>query len=134
GVATAKLIGGNMKTLEALLNSKSDLQTDHHILFLEDTGEYAYSIDRLFWTFQRAGKLDHIKGLIVGGFKVKKDEDPDGFALTVPELVWEKLTDCPFPVCFDFPVGHQKHNLPLKCGVLHRLEVADSGVVLTSLQ
>jgi muramoyltetrapeptide carboxypeptidase len=133
GKATGKLVGGNMKTLEALLHSRSDLQTDHCILFLEDTGEYAYSIDRLFWTFQRAGKLDRINGLIVGGFKVKKDEDADGFSLSVPEIVLEKLADCPFPVCFDFPVGHQKHNLPLKCGVSHRLEVTETGVSLQSL-
>ena len=51
----------------------------------------------------------------------------------LPEIVLEKLTDCPFPVCFDFPVGHQKHNLPLKCGVPHRLEVTETGVSLQSL-
>jgi muramoyltetrapeptide carboxypeptidase len=36
----------------------------------------------------------------------------------------------PYPVCFDFPVGHQKFNVALKCGVRHRLKVEEQEVLL----
>ncbi len=46
------------KTIETLAGSASDLRTDGMILFLEDTGEYLYSIDRMFYNLKRTGKLD----------------------------------------------------------------------------
>ena len=124
GIATGILTGGNLKTLETLAGSRSDINTIGRILFVEDTGEYLYSIDRMFWNLKRSGKLNGLKGLVIGGFKVKPSEDPtDEFGKNVQEIVLEKVKEYHFPVCFDFPVGHQKNNFALKCGVIHRLEV-----------
>ena len=39
------------------------------------------------------------------------------------EIVLEKVSEYSYPVCFDFPVGHQKNNFALKCGVVHTLGV-----------
>ena len=123
GISTAPLTGGNIKTLESLAGSKTDIHTDGKILFVEDTGEYMYSIDRMFWNLKRSGKLSKLKGLIVGGFKVKEDEDGDEFGRTLEDVVLEKVKQYDYPVCFDFPVGHQKNNFALKCGVMHTLSV-----------
>ena len=123
GIAEGILVGGNLKTIETLAGSKSDINTAGKILFLEDTGEYLYSIDRMFWNLKRSGKLDKLKGLIIGGFKNKKDDEGEEFGKTLEEIVLEKVTEYNYPVCFDFPVGHQKNNMALKCGVLHRLAV-----------
>ncbi len=123
GKAEGVLVGGNLKTIESLAGSKSDLRTTGKILFVEDTGEYLYSIDRMFWNLKRSGKLAGLKGLIVGGFKIKKDEGGEEFGRTLEEIVMEKVKEYAYPVCFDFPVGHQKNNFALKCGVVHRLIV-----------
>ena len=123
GLATGELVGGNLKTLESLAGSKSDIDTRDKLLFVEDTGEYLYSIDRMFWNLKRSGKLSNLKGLIVGGFKVKPDDPGEEFGRTLEEIVLEKVTEYSYPVCFDFPVGHQKNNVALKCGVLHTLGV-----------
>ena len=56
GVATGVLVGGNLKTIESLAASKSDLVTKNKILFIEDTGEYLYSLDRMCWNLKRSGK------------------------------------------------------------------------------
>lgn len=134
GIAEGLLVGGNLKTIESLTGSKSDIKTAGKILFVEDTGEYMYSIDRMFWNLKRSGKLDHLAGLIVGGFKVKADDDPnDTFGKTIQEIVLEKIKDCSYPVCFDFPVGHQKNNFALKCGVKHKLSVTTAQCTLTEL-
>lgn len=134
GTATGILVGGNLKTLESLAGSKSDLRTSNKILFVEDTGEYLYSIDRMFWNLKRSGKLDHLAGLINGGFKIKASEDAaEELGKNLYEIVMEKITGCTYPVCFDFPVGHQKNNYALKCGVKHKLTVSNTGSLLQEL-
>lgn len=134
GVATGTLIGGNLKTIESLSGSSSDLRTKGKILFVEDTGEYLYSIDRMFWNLERTGKLSGLKGLIIGGFKIKPDDPGEEFALNIYDIVLEKVGRYDYPVCFNFPVGHQKNNFALKCGVTHRLDVNDREVVLSEIK
>jgi len=134
GVAEGPLVGGNLKTLESLAGSRSDISTDGKILFVEDTGEYMYSIDRMFWGLQRTGKLAKLAGLVVGGFKVKPDDSPDeAFGRTIQDIVLQNCAACNYPVCFDFPVGHQKNNFALKCGIPHRLEVKLGEVSLSEI-
>ncbi|MDB5201813.1 MAG: peptidase [Ferruginibacter sp.] len=132
GSATGQLVGGNLKTLESLGASDSDIITKNKILFVEDTGEYLYSIDRMFWNLKRSGKLSKLAGLIVGGFKIKKEDAGDEFGKTIEQIVLEKIKEYNYPVCFDFPVGHQKNNYALKCGVVHHLEVTTINSLLTS--
>ncbi|MBS1563734.1 MAG: LD-carboxypeptidase [Bacteroidetes bacterium] len=134
GEADGILTGGNLKTLESLSGSRTDIKTTGRILFVEDTGEYLYSIDRMFWNLQRTGKLAGLKGLIVGGFKVKGDDPGEEFGKTVQDIVLEKVKDYSYPVCFEFPVGHQKYNVALKCGVRHQLMVKEGECILTSMQ
>lgn len=123
GLAIGELVGGNLKTLESLAGSKSDINTTDKLLFVEDTGEYLYSLDRMFWNLKRSGKLANLKGLIIGGFKIKTDDAGEEFGKTLQDIVLEKVNEYNYPVCFDFPVGHQKNNFALKCGVVHTLGV-----------
>lgn len=133
GMASGNLVGGNLKTIESLSGSDSDIITDGKILFVEDTGEYLYSIDRMFWNLKRSGKLCKLKGLIIGGFKAKKDDAGDEFGISLEDIVLEKIKEYHFPVCFDFPVGHQRNNFALKCGMQHQLSVSANGSQLTEI-
>ena len=133
GSAKGLLIGGNLKTIETLAGTSSDINTAGKILFVEDTGEYLYSVDRMFWHLERTGKLSSLKGLIIGGFKVKPDDPGDEFGRTVYDIVQERVRAYDYPVCFDFPVGHQKNNFALKVGVVHRMEVMGDKVTLTDV-
>jgi muramoyltetrapeptide carboxypeptidase len=134
GVARGVLIGGNLKTIESLAGSASDINTRDAILFVEDTGEYRYSVDRMFWNLERTGKLSGLRGLIVGGFKLKPDDPGSEFGKELTEIVLEKVHGYSYPVCFDFPVGHQKDNFALKCGIVHELRVTDSETSLMELR
>ena len=134
GQASGILVGGNLKIIESLAGSKSDLVTKNKILFVEDTGEYLYSIDRMFWNLKRTGKLDHPAALIIGGFKIKKEETAaEAFGKTLEEIVLEKVADYHYPVCFDFPVGHQKNNFALKCGLRYQLSIKPDSCTLNEL-
>ncbi|MFP5080176.1 LD-carboxypeptidase [Pedobacter sp. JCM 36344] len=131
GKVEGVLIGGNLSLIETAAGTSFDLNTDSKILFLEDTQEQLYSIDRMLWNLKRTGKLDRLKGLIVGGFKAKVDTSGNEFGKTVYDLVNEK--ELKYPVCFDFPVGHQVNNYPLKCGAQHILTVDQNGGSLVSI-
>jgi muramoyltetrapeptide carboxypeptidase len=133
GVAEGVLVGGNLKIIETLAGTQSDLRTTGKILFVEDTGEYLYSIDRMFWHLKRTGKLEKLAGLVVGGFRIKPDDPGEEFGRTLQEIVLDKVKEYQYPVCFDFPVGHQRNNYALKCGIRHRLTVAGDQALLKEI-
>jgi muramoyltetrapeptide carboxypeptidase len=109
GSATAPVIGGNLSLLIAMLGSVSDMDYSGKILFIEDVGEYLYSIDRMMYALKRAGKLNNLAGLIVGGFTEMKDNDIP-FGQTVAEIIMALVAEFDYPVCFDFPAGHIPDN------------------------
>jgi muramoyltetrapeptide carboxypeptidase len=129
GEAVGELIGGNLALLAHCIGTASDFKTKGRILFLEDTGEFLYSIDRMLYQLKRAGKFDKLAGLIVGGFTNNKDTDRP-FGKTVEEIIKEAVQEYDFPVCFGFPVSHEKENLALKIGVGYKLKVAKTKVSL----
>ncbi len=133
GSSEGILVGGNLKMIETLTGTASDLKTDGKILFVEDTNEYIYNVDRMFWHLKRTGKLSKLKGLIVGGFKIKKDLDSEDFGKTLEQIVLEKIKNYKYPVCFDFPVGHQRNNFALKHGAKHSLSVKEDISVLKEI-
>lgn len=130
GKATAALIGGNLTLLVMMNNSISDIDFTDKILFIEDIGEYMYSIDRMLWNLKRAGKLARLKGLIIGGFTDLKDNDIP-FGSSIEEMVLEHVKDYNFPVCFGFPAGHLDDNHALILGKYVSLKVDLDNVQLT---
>ena len=131
GMTKGLLVGGNLKMLETMAATPSDISTRGKILFVEDVGEALYNIDRMFCNLLRTGKLHHLKGLIIGSFtSIRPDPPEETFGKTVYEIVTEKIKNFDFPVCFDFPVGHQKNNVALKCGLPHQLIITANEVTL----
>jgi muramoyltetrapeptide carboxypeptidase len=127
GEATGISTGGNLSLLVAVLGSVSDYDYDGKILFIEDVGEYLYSIDRMIRTLDRAGKLRNLAGLMVGGFTEVKDNDIP-FGQTVPQIVIEVVKNYNYPVCFDFPAGHIPDNQSLVFGKILNLSVNEKYV------
>jgi muramoyltetrapeptide carboxypeptidase len=123
------LIGGNLSLLVAVSGSVSDPDYSNNILFIEDVGEYLYSIDRMLRCLKRAGKLERLAGLVVGGFSDVKDNTIP-FGQTVPEIVMDIVKDYHYPVCFDFPAGHIPDNCALVLGRITKLEVSPHEVSL----
>jgi muramoyltetrapeptide carboxypeptidase len=129
GEAIGELIGGNLTLLAHLIGTPSDCKTKGRILFLEDVGEYLYNIDRMFFQLKRSGKLEKLAGLIIGGFTETKDTERP-FGKTAYEVIHDIVKDYDYPVCYNFPVGHEKENYALKIGVGYKLRVMKNKVLL----
>lgn len=130
GEAEGTLIGGNLSLLVAASGSVSDLDYTGKILFIEDVGEYLYSIDRMIRMLDRAGKLRNLKGLVVGGFSEIKDNDIP-FGQTVAEIITAVVGGYNYPVCFNFPAGHIPDNNSLVLGAHGQLSVSDNAAILS---
>jgi muramoyltetrapeptide carboxypeptidase len=129
GQAEGALVGGNLTLLAHLIGTDSDIKTKNKILFLEDVGEYLYNIDRMFVQLKRAGKLDKLEGLIIGGFTDTKDTERP-FGKTAYEIIYDHIKEYDYPVCFGFPVSHEKENYALKVGVNYQLNINSASVAL----
>lgn len=129
GMAEGVLVGGNLALLAHLVGTSSDIDTKNKILFIEDTGEYIYNIDRMMTQLKRAGKLDKLNGLVIGSFNNLKDTIIP-FGMPVEDVIKELVAGFSYPVCFHFPVGHQDQNYALKIGVKYKLKVGSGNVTL----
>ena len=129
GEAIGELVGGNLALLTHLVGTDSDIKTKGRILFLEDVGEYFYNIDRMLYQLKRSGKLDKLAALIVGGFTDNKDTERP-FGQNAYEIIKDVIKEYDYPVCFGFPVSHEKENYALKIGVGYKLKISKSKVVL----
>lgn len=109
------IVGGNISVLYSLLGSDIFPDTKDKILFIEDLDEYLYHIDRMMMAFERAGVLDEIRGLVVGGLtKMHDNEVP--FGKTAEEIIQEKVNGKNIPVIFNFPAGHVYDNRAIVLG------------------
>lgn len=124
GMARGILVGGNLSVLYSLRGTDFDIFTGGKILFIEDIDEYLYHIDRMMMNFKLGGKLDNLRGLIVGQMTDMKDNKIP-FGKNAYEIIAGYASELNIPVAFGFPAGHENINLPLILGREIVLEVDD---------
>ena len=129
GSAEAMLIGGNLSVLYSILGSNSEIDTRGKILFLEDLDEYVYHIDRMMINLRRSGKLEKLKGLIIGGMSDMND-NAIPFGKSAEEIILEHCKDYNYPVAFNFPAGHIDDNRALIIGRCSKLNVENNSCSL----
>ena len=122
GEAEAEVVGGNLSVLIGMMGSETFPETDGKILFIEEVDEYIYHIDRMMHCLKRAGKLDRLKGLIVGGLTQIKD-NTHPFGMTAEQVIAEAVSEYDYPVCFGFPAGHFDDNRALFFGNKSKIEI-----------
>jgi muramoyltetrapeptide carboxypeptidase len=128
GKATGTLIWGNLSVYTSLFGSKFNKIPRNGILLLEDIGEEPYRIDRMIYQLKIAGVFNKIKGLIIGQFTDYEEDNKMYGSLYESILLAVKEFD--FPVCFGFPVGHTRINLPVIMGGNATLTVKKETVLL----
>ncbi|MDB5229594.1 MAG: LD-carboxypeptidase [Chitinophagaceae bacterium] len=132
GNITGELVGGNLSLLAHLTGSESSINTKNKILFMEDVGEYLYNVDRMLIQLQRSGQLENLKALIIGGFTDMKDTTTS-FGQDIYDVLNDKVKNYHYPVCFNFPVSHEKENYALKIGQQYNLVITKEKTVLKEL-
>lgn len=135
GNAKGKLVGGNLSIIYSLAGSKSFINGDDLILFIEDWNENWYHVDRMMMNLKRSGLLNKIKGLIVGSF-TKMDveaENPEfnsNYDQITYEIIQKIMNEYKIPIAYQFPAGHIGDNRALIFGRQVSLEVNENSVIL----
>ncbi len=127
GKAEGRLVGGNLSLIYSLGGTLFDLNAKNAILLIEDTGESNYHLDRMLTNLKLSGKLDCIKGLVVGDF-IKMTQGSDA---PVNEIILEKVKDLGIPVMYGINVGHDVVNNAMRLGGTVTLDVNNTSATLT---
>jgi muramoyltetrapeptide carboxypeptidase len=121
GVATGRLIGGNLAVICGVVGTPFEVDAAGRILFLEDISERAYRIDRYLSQLKLAGKLSAVAGILLGTFSYEEGEKADEQS-ELHALFKEYLEPLGVPVLAGFPAGHERYNLALPMGALVKLD------------
>lgn len=124
GNASGVLAGGNLSLLCNLTGTGINRWLEGKILFIEETGEYLYRLDRMLTTLKLSGIFDRIGGMIIGGLTGMEDTMVP-FGKGPDELVMEAVSGYGFPVAMDFQAGHINDNHALVTGAGIELRVSD---------
>lgn len=129
GTATGRLVGGCLTLIQMGVGTSYDIDTRDSILFLEDTGEKLYEIDRMITHLKHAGKLKDVRGLILGSMPLHA-HDADKQHDYIPTLQ-ELLADFTGPVIAHYPAGHCDPFVTLPLGVEAKLSTLPLCLELT---
>ncbi|MEA1885807.1 MAG: LD-carboxypeptidase [Bacteroidota bacterium] len=132
GTAEGILTGGNLSLISNLLGTEIKEYLKGKILFIEENGEYFYSLDRMITGLRLAGVFEKIKGLIIGGLSNIKESEVR-YSSGADDIIMESVSEYAFPVAFGFPAGHIKDNRALVLGAGINLEVSGGKAVLRYL-
>lgn len=131
GQMEGEIVGGNLSVLMSMMGSDTFPETDGKILFIEEVDEYIYHVDRMMRALKRAGKLAHLKGLIVGGLTQIHD-NTHPFGQTVEEVIAEVVSEYDYPLGFGFPVGHFDDNRAIVLGQKAKIEITSLSLSYSS--
>jgi muramoyltetrapeptide carboxypeptidase len=120
GVAEGEVVGGCLSMVAATLGTPYAPPFDGAILFLEDTGEKAYKIDRMLVQLGQAGVLGRVAAVVFGALRA-----PDGSEAEhrlIGECVAEQAARLDCPVLSGIEAGHGSANFTIPFGVRARVD------------
>jgi muramoyltetrapeptide carboxypeptidase len=112
-------IGGNLSLLTSLIGTKFDCDWKDKIIFIEDTNEAPYKIDRMLNHLIMSGKFDDIKGIIFGTFNKCEPFDfgiDSSESFSLKDILLEKIKPLNIPACYGFSFGHINQQAILPFG------------------
>lgn len=125
GTARGKLVGGNLSLLTALLGTPYEPDFKNRILFLEDVGESAYSIDRMLTQLWLAGRLQQVAGIAFGKFT---DAESSGNSYSIEEVIQMRCEPLGVPTVRGLMFGHVEDQTVVPIGIKAELD-ADTGTL-----
>lgn len=116
GIGRGRLAGGNLSVLAAMVGTPYLPSWNDRILFLEDTGEAPYRIDRMLTQLSQAGILSKVRGVVFG--TCTDCEPGDGYgSLTLEEILDHHLKPLGVPAWSGAMFGHVERQFTLAEGV-----------------
>ena len=115
GAARGRLMGGNLTVLCHLLGTRHMPSLRGAIVFLEETGEEAYRVDRVLQHLRSSGALGGARAVLLGRFHVPATARTFPLDRDVDAVLRDHLLPLGVPIVRGIPAGHGpgKWTLPL---------------------
>ncbi|MCF4969019.1 S66 peptidase family protein [Nostoc sp. CMAA1605] len=114
GKAKGKLVGGNLSVLCAMVGSPYLPSWYNSILFVEDTNEDIYRVDRMLTQLKNAGILNQIAGFIFGQCSdCSLGDEP---SLTLMQVLQDHILPLGIPAWYGSMIGHIQDKFILPVG------------------
>lgn len=127
GKARGRLLGGNLSVLASLVGTAYLPDFTGAILFLEDTGEAPYRIDRMLTQLRLAGILGTVAGVVFGQCtQCGGDGSEGGFSLS--EVLQQHFEPLRVPAYEGAMFGHIADQFSLPEGAAAEID-ADAGTI-----
>ncbi len=119
GAAEGEVIGGCLSVVVAMLGTPWAPDFAGKILFLEETGEKAYRMDRMLVQLKQSGALGAVAGIVFGGLPAA---DGDQERRLISGFIAEQTAGLDCPVLCGIEAGHTTENLAIPFGLRARLD------------
>jgi muramoyltetrapeptide carboxypeptidase len=128
GRAMGRVLGGAMTLVEATIGTPWELDTTDSLLILEDRAMKPYQVDRVLMHLKQAGKLEGVRGIVLGEFPDIEPVAPG--APSVREVCARVLRPLGIPIVFGAPVGHTtRPMLTIPLGINAQLDADGEGTL-----
>ena len=105
GEIKSYLTGGNLTLIQSSIGTPWEGSFQNKLLFLEDTGEAPYRLDRALWQMLSAGVFKGVKGVVLGDFVFSGSKNN---RWEIKEVFRSFASQVSFPVVEGVPCGHGK--------------------------
>ncbi|WP_413557058.1 S66 peptidase family protein [Bdellovibrio sp. HCB209] len=107
----SRIVGGNLAVLQTTLGTPWQIDAKKSFLFLEDTGERGYRVDKMLEHMRQAGVFKQCHGLILGDFIGGNEPGSDSSKLKQVFKRWS--ADLEIPIFQGLEAGHDVIQRPV---------------------
>lgn len=125
GKASGRLVGGNLTMVSSVMGTPFEVDTAGAVVFLEDTHEEPYRVDRMLTQLALGGKFNSIAGFLWGRCT---DCEPKGSSFSLEEILRDRFASLGIPALTGLSFGHIESKLTLPIGVMATID-ADVGTL-----
>jgi muramoyltetrapeptide carboxypeptidase len=130
GRARGQLMGGNLTVLCHLVGSPYVPDPTGRILFLEDTHEDIYSIDRMLTHLRLAGILGKAAGIVFGKFTDSRANTGGYGSLTLDDVFSDIIAPLGMPAFAGSMIGHITDKFTVPLGINAEIDAAAGTIKL----
>ncbi|GAB3886367.1 S66 peptidase family protein [Spirosoma agri] len=130
GIARGQLVGGNLTVLSHLVGSAYLPDWKGKILFVEDTHEDIYSVDRMLTHLKLAGILNQIAGFIFGKCTACEPGSGGYGSLTFDDILSDHIVPLNVPAFAGSMIGHITDKFTVPLGVNAEIDASKGTIRL----
>ncbi len=134
GKASGRIVGGCLSNLVYTMGTPWEIELNEAIFAFEEIGSSPHSIDRALLQLAQAGKLERVRGVIIGDLTDCEWGDGGGspwpHTKTLEEVLTDRLKPLGIPVVSLFPFGHGPYKATLPFGVQATLDAETSTLTI----